>query len=200
MRVGLLADIHEEVENLERAIEALRSEGIRRFLVLGDVFETGRRIEETVAMLAPLDAAGVWGNHDFGLCGAVDDEVRARFSPEVLAYFAGLRPWVEWEGCRAQHIEPFLDAGSIEDLWSYGGEGRLDAERSFASRPHRRFFMGHLHRWVLATPEAILPWDGSGPVRLADEHRYLIAVHAVQQGWCAWYDRESGWLVPFRLT
>lgn len=196
MRIGLLADIHEEVERLDRAVAALRAEGVDRFLVLGDVFDTGKRIGATVERLAALDATGVWGNHDFGLCRDVREEVRRRLDPSVLRYFAALRPWIEWEGCWFQHIEPYLDSESLEDLWSYGGEGVLDAPRSFASRPHRRLFMGHIHRWELLTPDGPEPWDGTGPIRLRPEARYLVAVHAVQQGWCSWYDAVTDWLVP----
>lgn len=198
MRLGLLADIHEEVEHLDRAIRALRSEGVERFLILGDVFETGKRLEATVELLRGLDSEGVWGNHDFGLTSDVPEDIRARFSPEVLGYFAGLRPSIEWDGCWFQHIEPFLDSRRLEDLWSYGGEGELDPARCFAARPHRRMFMGHVHRWALIGEQYPEPWDGSGPVRLDPDRRYLAVVHAVQQGHCAWFDVESGRLVPVR--
>lgn len=200
MKIGLLADIHEEFERLDRAIAALRAEGVGRFLVLGDIFETGKRLGPTVKRLAALgdDAAGVWGNHDFGLCGDVDAEIRRRADPAVLRYFAGLLPWVEREGCWFQHIEPYLDPRSLEDLWSYGGEGVLDPARSFAARPHRRLFLGHVHRWELLTPEGPERWSGAAPIRLRTERRYLVAVHAVQQGWCSWYDPATDWLVPVR--
>ena len=200
MRIGLLADIHEEVERLDRAIEALRAEGVSRFVVLGDVFETGKRLGPTVALLDGIDSEGVWGNHDFGLCRDVDEDVRRRYDPAVLRYFEGLRPWIERDGCWFQHIEPFLDSESLEDLWSYGGEGRLDAARSFASRPHRRLFMGHVHRWELVGPDGPEPWDGSRPIRLDPARRYLAVIHAVQQGHCAWYDPETDWLVPLRIS
>src|SRR5439155_1544823 len=51
MKLGLLADIHEEVERLRQAVVTLRAAGAERLIVLGDVFENGRRIEETVALL-----------------------------------------------------------------------------------------------------------------------------------------------------
>jgi predicted phosphodiesterase len=48
MRLGILADIHEEVERLRRAIDLLSRQAADRFVVLGDVFETGKQIKETV--------------------------------------------------------------------------------------------------------------------------------------------------------
>ncbi|HEV2949990.1 MAG TPA: hypothetical protein VGX70_21615 [Gemmataceae bacterium] len=44
MKLGLLADIHEETEQLGKAIAVLQEQGADRFVVLGDVFEMGKRI------------------------------------------------------------------------------------------------------------------------------------------------------------
>jgi predicted phosphodiesterase len=68
MKLGLLADIHEQTEQLRKAIDVLQQHGADRFVVLGDVFEMGNRIEETVCLLQGVAAVGVWGNHDIGLC------------------------------------------------------------------------------------------------------------------------------------
>ena len=46
MKLGLLADIHEETRDLQKAIAVLQEHGAERFVVLGDVFETGKRIED----------------------------------------------------------------------------------------------------------------------------------------------------------
>jgi hypothetical protein len=199
MRLGLLADVHEAVDNLRRAIDALNAAEVSRFVVLGDIFETGRAIDETVELLAGLDSVGVWGNHDFGLCRDVDDRLRQRYSPQILDYFGGLHPWVEVQGCRFQHIEPFLDSEDLLDLWTYGGEGALDPARSFAACPQRLLFMGHVHRWALFTPDGTVPWSGQAPVRLGRDERYMVVVHAVQQGWCAWYDTDEEVLCPIRV-
>lgn len=200
MRLGLLADIHEEVGYLQRAIEELRLRRIDRFVVLGDIFETGRHLEETAEVLAGLDSLGVWGNHDFGLCVDVRATVRARYPARVLHYFAGLRPALELGGCYFQHIEPYLDPGKLDDLWSYGGGAELNPAASFGSVPHRRVFMGHLHRWRLVTPQGTLGWDGSIAVRLDTSTRYLAVLHAVQQGWCALFDTEQDELTPIRVA
>ena len=95
MKLGILADIHEHVEELRRAIDVLSRHGSDRFVVLGDVFETGKHIEETVRLLRDAGAVGVWGNHDFGVCCQPDDRTRQRFSPAAkrcsycLTRFAG---------------------------------------------------------------------------------------------------------------
>src|SRR5262245_55267347 len=51
MKLGLLADIHEHTEHLRKAIAVLQRHGADRFVVLGDVCETGQRIAETIDLL-----------------------------------------------------------------------------------------------------------------------------------------------------
>jgi predicted phosphodiesterase len=68
MKIGILADIHESLTNLRWALDVLHEQDPDRLVVLGDVFELGHRLRETVDLLAHDGAVGVWGNHDFGLC------------------------------------------------------------------------------------------------------------------------------------
>jgi hypothetical protein len=69
--------------------------------------------------------------------------------------------------------------------------------RSFAAVPHRVLFIGHLHRWLLGTPDGLLPWRGQSPVGLDRHTRYLVVVHAVWDGKCALFDTETNELTPF---
>ena len=62
MKLGLLADIHEQTRQLRKAIDVLQQHGADRFAVLGDVFDTGKRIEQTVRLLQQVEAVGVWVN------------------------------------------------------------------------------------------------------------------------------------------
>ena len=61
MKLGLLADIHENTRQLQKAIDVLQQHGADRFVVLGDVFEMGKHLEETVGLLREIQAVGVWG-------------------------------------------------------------------------------------------------------------------------------------------
>lgn len=200
MRLGLLADIHEETNLLRAAIKRLRYEGVDRFVTLGDVFETGQHLEETIKILYEIQPLAVWGNHDFGLCRDVSDWTRNRFPESVLEFFADYKPELEIDGCLFRHIEPHLNAESLEDLWGYGGEGELEPALALAAVPHRRVFMGHLHRWAVLTAEAELDWDRSTPFQFGRETRYLVVVHAVQQGQCAIYNTALDVLTPFDVS
>jgi hypothetical protein len=157
MKLGVLADIHEQVEALRRAIAALRRQGADRFVVLGDVFETGQRIEETVRLLREVDAVVVWGNHDLGLCHEPTETIRARYAA-VQDYMQALRPRLELEGCLFTHVEPWLDPHKVEDLWYFDGPPDTPDKlaRSFAASSQPVSFVGHFHRWLLGTPDSRL--------------------------------------------
>jgi len=199
MKLGLLADIHEHTRQLQKAIAVLQRHGAERFVVLGDVFETGKRIERTVRPLEQVQAVGVWGNHDVGLCFDPDEKVCQRYSATVLNFMGSLQPHLEIDGCLFTHVEPWLDPHLVEDLWYFHGppDSPEKLARSFAAVPQRVLFIGHLHRWLLGTPKGLLSWRGEGPVRLDNRARYLIVVHAVWDGRCALFDTETGDLLPF---
>lgn len=198
MRLGLLADIHEHTKQLRKAIAVLQDHAADRFVVLGDVFETGKRMEETVDLLRQVEAVGVWGNHDIGLCFDPAEGVCRRYSPAVLDFMGRLQPHLEIDGCLFSHVEPWLDPHKAEDLWYFDGppDSPEKLARSFAAVPHRVLFLGHLHRWLLGTPNGVLSWRGEGPVHLDSSTRHLVVVHAVSNGWCALYDTEASELTP----
>jgi len=200
MRIGILADIHEYVRELRRALAVLKEHGADRFVVLGDVCGMQTGLEETVEILDEAGAIGVWGNHDFGLCrDNPRPEDRERFGERVLAFMARLQPRLEVEGCLFTHVEPWLDPEKIEDLWYFNGppETPEQVSRIFASVPNRVMFVGHYHRWLLITPEGLQPWSGDEPILLGVGNRSLVAIHAVCAGKCALFDTGTNELSPF---
>ena len=196
MRLGLITDIHEHVEFLRIALDRFRQENVDQIVVIGDIFETGERIEETCQMLAEVKAVGVWGNHDYGLCVDTPDDIRARF-PATVNYMTSLRPRLELDGCYFAHIEPWLNSEDIMDLWFFEGPpdsvGRLD--RIFNAVPNRLMFAGHYHRWLVASPDGIAEWAGECPIRLTNG-RYFVVVGALFKGLYAILDTDTSELMP----
>jgi hypothetical protein len=198
MRLGLITDIHEHVADLKLALAACDRQHADRILCLGDLLEKGEALRETVALLDERGIAGVWGNHDFGLCHNPGPWVRERYAGPVLDYLTTFRPRLELADCLFTHVEPWLDPTDVTQLWFYEGlpDTPETAARSFAASGQRVLFMGHHHRWLLTTPERSMAWDGRQPVCLRPPDRYLIAVGAVCHGSCAVYDTESHKLTP----
>jgi predicted phosphodiesterase len=201
MKIGILADIHEDVPRLVLALDLLRREGVDRVVLLGDLFDTGRRIGETVALLAGAGAVGVWGNHDLGLCEEPSEWVRARYAGPVLDFMRTLRPRLELGDCLFSHGLPHWD--STDPTVYYLGARPETAEGlagSFEGSAHRVTFVGHFHRWLAATPQGCLAWNGSEPALLGAGQRYLVVIAAVCDGWCAVFDTADSRLVPYRLV
>jgi hypothetical protein len=149
--------------------------------------------------LDEVGAVGVWGNHDFGICTAPDEQTRNKYPDSVLDFMASLRPRLELDGCLFTHVEPWLDPEDISDLWYFDGppDTPETAARSFEAVPHRFMFVGHVHRWLIATPGTILGWNGETPIRLENDSRYLVLVAAVCNGDYAIFDTDTLELVPF---
>jgi hypothetical protein len=201
MRLGLLSDIHEDSRRLAAAIARCREEGADRLLLLGDVFQSGERFTETVALLREADVSGVWGNHEFGICHEPDTVIEASFGGPVLDYMLCLRPRVEVEGALFGHVLPSLDPTDVTQPWYVVRfpETAEAAAAEFAAFPHRRMFLGHYHRWAIATPHGIVRWSGEEPFRFQPGERYLAVIAAVCDGFCAIYDSTGDVLTPIRI-
>jgi hypothetical protein len=199
MKLGLITDIHEQVEFLRLALERFRREQVDQVVVIGDVFETGERIDETCHLLASAKAVGVWGNHDHGLCCIPPEAIRVRFSASIIGFMKSLRPRLEIDGCYFAHVEPWLDPEDISDLWFI--EGRPESERRvkqiFSAVPNRLMFAGHYHSWMLVTPSGISEWRGESPIKL-HPGRYFVVVGALLEGSFATFDTTTSELVPFK--
>jgi hypothetical protein len=90
----------------------------------------------------------------------------------------------------------------VEALWSSHGppDSPEKRARSSAATRQRVLFIGHLHRWLLSTPDGLLPWRGDRPVCLDPAKRHLVVIHAVWDGRFALFDTETGELIPFGET
>ncbi len=200
MKLGLIADIHEHVGHLQECLRVLNAEGVDQIVMLGDVCELGQRLSPTCELLTAANAVGVWGNHDFGLC--VDDslELRQECGDTVVDYMRSLKSQLVIEDCSFAHIEPWLNPAKLEDLWYFDGVPTTIERRRqiFSVKPHRLFFAGHYHRWLLVSPEQTEAWDGSLPICLQDG-RYFVVINALVSGSFATYDTTTGWLTPFQL-
>jgi hypothetical protein len=200
MKLGLITDIHEQVDELAIALDRLHERRVDRIVFLGDVFAMGERIEETCCLLDQANVVGVWGNHDFGLCGNPSEELRSKFPESVVDYLATLRPKLEIDDCFFCHIEPWLDPENITDLWFFEGPPDNDqrVRRIFNATTHRLIFAGHYHRWMLVTRQGISDWMGESSIRLADD-RYFVVINALTEGQFATFDTETSELIPLNV-
>ena len=201
MKLGIVSDIHEAVELLERALAILEREGVEQVVVLGDVFETGPRIDATVRLLEATKAVGVYGNHDYGLSNEPSDYIRERFSPRVLAFMGSLLPRLEIEGAFFAHREPALDCSEVTEIWHVDDEPmspRVIA-RSFASVPNRSIFLGHFHCWTAFRQDGPSPGTANRRWPLPEDGPTMVMSSAVCDGHAAIFDTTTRVLKPIDL-
>lgn len=201
MRLGLLADIHEDLARLRAALQLFAKQRVEQVVVLGDLFEMGQRIEETCRLLADVRAVGVWGNHDIGLCRDPGPRLTAKYGAQVIGFMGSLQPRLEIAQCLFTHVEPWLDPYEVADLWYYEGppDTREKYERIFAAAPHSLMFAGHYHGWLLVRPQGTEDWQGDRPLMFPAGQRYFLVVGAVCDGHAAVFDTESREFVPLRV-
>jgi len=203
VRVGLIADIHGNLDALDVVLADLPARSVDRLVCLGDVVALGPQPRETVARLRELDVPCVLGNtDDWVVAGAVPgprpagpDPVadlthwcRSRLFPEDMAYLAALPPTLDLvlaPGCRLQcfHGSP----RSHEDVIAAGApEAELDAMRL---DPAARFLAGgHTHvqlvrrrrdAWLVNPGSVGLPGVGPDSPYLAAPRPASAAEYAV---------------------
>src|SRR5260370_36836865 len=126
-------------------------------------------------MVQQVQAVGVWGNHDIGLCFEPGEEVRQRYSAAGLSFMGSVQPRLEIDGCLFTHVEPWLDPHKAEDLWYFDGppDSPEKLARSFAAVPQRVLFIGHMHRWMLGPADGVIPWQGQQQLYLNRANRDL---------------------------
>jgi predicted phosphodiesterase len=210
MRIGIIADIHEDATALKTALDVLDKHVAGIVITLGDIVgESTSQLGKTVRLLLDVGAVGVWGNHEFGLAHEPDPSVFQGLPPCVREFMTALKPTIQLGDCFFSHVEPWLDPYKLEHLWRspYDFSVAEHVAKSFKHRTERLLFYGHIHCWRIATPNGIVDWDGD-QICLAPPQRYLIAVgplsdglNATQrQGHFALYDTLTHILKRFRVV
>ena len=72
MRLGIVSDIHANIEALEACVKALDAGGVDRIVCLGDVVGYGASPNETCALIRARAAHTILGNHDAAVAGRMD--------------------------------------------------------------------------------------------------------------------------------
>jgi predicted phosphodiesterase len=95
-RIGLIGDVHQEDELLERAIAELQARGAERVLCVGDLVDGPGDLGRCCDLLARHGVLTVRGNHDRWLVTDAtrdlsDPEVRRRLPAAVLVHLETLR-------------------------------------------------------------------------------------------------------------
>ena len=78
MKLGIVSDIHCNIQGLDRALELMS--GVDQVLCLGDSIYEYRFSNEVIARLIEIDAPTIQGNHEETFLGPLGERARARLA------------------------------------------------------------------------------------------------------------------------
>ena len=202
MKLGLLADIHEHNEHLAVALKVFHQQGVRQVVVLGDTSRPGNELMQLLAS---------WRNPMPSVCGATTTSLFATPLDNCCGEDTPRGSSTSWEGFSRCWRSPVAysatwNRGSTQKNSRISGTStvrltrRRNSTSTFEAVPHSIVFIGHFHRWLIATPEGILDWHGDSPIQLSPAVRYLIVVGANCDGWYGIFDTLTRMLIPFRQS
>lgn len=194
MRYAILSDVHANLEALNRVIDDALSNGVEKFICLGDVVGYGPMPQETISRLRRISAEVVAGNHDDAVSGRMPAEDfidiageaverhRSAISSADLQWLKSLAYTVRTDDFLAVHGE----VSSPEEFLYI--ENESDAARTFSSTDAQLVFVGHTHLpgiFLTGNSGAVYKID---PVDFAVEEgkRYIVNPGSVG------YPRENG--------
>jgi diadenosine tetraphosphatase ApaH/serine/threonine PP2A family protein phosphatase len=191
MRIGILSDVHSNLEALTETLAALEGERPDAILCLGDVVGYGASVNECCALVRKHAAVTLLGNHDAAVAGRMDysfyydaarhalDWTAARIDPDHLEWLRSLPYMHRIENAGFSHGNP-VDPQAYEYVFALEQARELVSHLSTLAEVS---FVGHSH---LCKAFALHP---SGDVTevvanrfgLRRGYKYVVSVGSVGQ-------------------
>ena len=217
MKIGIVSDVHSNMEALKAALSYLDEQQVDQIVCLGDVVGYGPSPNECCEMLRELNAVTLLGNHDAAVIGAMSTEY----------YYDAARLAIQWtrRQLTTRNLEwlyqlPFTYRRPDEHISFFHSapicpSGYFYVVFKDDAQAHVRMFekltglslLGHSH-----LVRAFRLTDGKakevqvGDVKREDDARYIASVGSTGQprdrnpnGSLALYDSESGELIIHRF-
>lgn len=189
MKIGIISDIHSNLEALEAVLESLKKESVDRILCLGDLVGYGPDPNDCIERVMEASDVVIAGNHDQGAVGLTPLEhfnENARLAlewsmetidPHLLETLATLPTIHEENLFLAVHATP-----NEPTRWHYlFSEAQIINNLEALTLP--RCFVGHSHvpvAFVLDPDHDVLVQEAA-EVRFQEGRKYLINVGSVGQ-------------------
>jgi predicted phosphodiesterase len=151
-RVGVISDIHGNLEALEAVLTSFENSGVNRIFCCGDVVGYGASPNECIALLRENQIPTVLGNHDAAVLN--DDELvffnemardaalwtRGVLSDDSRRWLSDLPLTISRYGSLFVHASP-IDPSEWNYVLTYG-----EARRAFKAIEEPLCFLGHSHQ------------------------------------------------------
>ena len=187
--IGILADIHGNLEALEATLEVCRKRKVDEYVCLGDIVGYGASPNECVELVRETRAAGVLGNHD---AAVFDAEERKYFNPTAKEAMDWTREAMSEENVeflRAMPLQRSVDGALLVHSspkspaeWHYLDNDEKFAE-SFRELNAQLCFVGHTHMPVIAVsdPKGHGYTHGSNKLKAVQGFHYIVNAGSIGQ-------------------
>jgi putative phosphoesterase len=202
LKIGLLSDIHSDIDALDRVLEEMRAHGVEAIYCAGDIVGYGPSPNETVARLVENGILAVRGNHDRWAidrgAAMIDPHNVGALSDATLDYLRALPPLRMFD---LDHKLVVVTHGIPGDDLEYLTRERFrscDLREMLGDLAVDLLIVGHTHE-----PMWYRCWRGSivnpGAIYSPPSHfrsSRTFAILDAQEETVAFYDVESGAYVP----
>ncbi len=202
MRIGIISDLHSNLEALQAVLRTLPHLKIDRIVCLGDLVGYGADPDTVVTLVRPLADFTIMGNHDAAVARQMDyhyyyeaarealDWTRAQLSDDNLTYLKELPYFRVESGACFTHGDP-ISPHEFNYIYTLEQARQMQA---FYELLQPVTFVGHSHlrrAFQLSPTETIeLPVDN---LTLREDRKYIIAVGSVGQP--RDYDARAGFVI-----
>ena len=191
MRIGIISDIHANLEALTQSLAALERHRPERVICLGDVVGYGASVNECCDLVRKVSEVTLLGNHDAAVSGRMDysfyydaarhalDWTASRIDPDHLEWLRSLPYRHQVDGVQFSHGNP-VNAEAYEYVFAIEQARELLPHVGALAEVH---FVGHSH---LCKPFAIHPGGDVAEVvatrfGIRRGYKYVVSVGSVGQ-------------------
>lgn len=204
MKIGVLGDIHGNLEALEAVLETMGREGCRKFVSVGDLVGYGANPRECIAKVRSIQCDVVAGNHDLAAVDKLNIDffntfardsalwTRNTLSEEDKNYINGLK--------LVRHFDNFTVTHSTlysPELFEYI-QTSYDAHLSFELQEKPLVFVGHSHIPVNFFKKKTVTFNMDTMVKIDPAFKCMVNVGSIGQprdenpdAVCAIYDTDE---------
>ncbi|MHC5062743.1 MAG: metallophosphoesterase family protein [Planctomycetota bacterium] len=194
MRIGILGDIHSNLEALQAVVDKMRGEEIDNWVQVGDIVGYGADPRPCLALVQELDCTVCIGNHDAAVVGILDTEYFNTYARAAIDWTRGQLQQDDLDYLRnlpllVEHNEYTVVHGSQYKPEQFGYVlSKVEAVESMRVQRTKMAFVGHSHvpamylqREGSELSELEVLYDSEIDARITSFSRVLMNVGSVGQ-------------------
>lgn len=151
MRIGILGDIHGNIEALDAVVRSMRAQDVQHWVQVGDIVGYGPEPARAIEIVRELGCSVCLGNHDAAVVGLLDSEYFNTYARQAIEWTRKQlgqreRDYLQGLPLVVEHRHYTLVHGTLHmpELFGYV----LTPVEAFESLRHQRTkvcFVGHSH-------------------------------------------------------